>query len=86
MGFGKPVVCTDAGGNSELIQHGVNGYLYPVGDIKKLAESLLALLSNKSECKKLGNNGRIKVQEEFTIDKMINDTLKIYRHFGVGHC
>jgi len=86
MGFGKPVVCTDAGGNSELIQQGVNGYLYPVGDVHELAKSLNELLKSKDKCKKLGSNGRHKVEVEFSIDTMVNNTLKIYRNFGVGQC
>ena len=33
MACGLPVVCTDVGGNPELVRHGENGYLFPAGDV-----------------------------------------------------
>ena len=42
LGTGIPVVCTDTGGNPELVTDGKNGYLYPVGDEEVLAIVLYA--------------------------------------------
>lgn len=57
MQAGCPVICTDTGGNSELIQHGRNGFLVPVGDVSALADSLVRLLSNSVLARSLGQAG-----------------------------
>ncbi|MCH7724653.1 MAG: glycosyltransferase, partial [Bacteroidetes bacterium] len=47
MQAGKPVICSDTGGNTELIEHGVSGYLYPVGDTAALAGYMSELLAER---------------------------------------
>jgi glycosyltransferase involved in cell wall biosynthesis/MoaA/NifB/PqqE/SkfB family radical SAM enzyme len=37
---GLPVVASDAGGMAELVEHGKNGYLFPLGDEEALARTL----------------------------------------------
>lgn len=55
MASGKPILGWDWGGNSFLVQHGVNGYLARVGDVNDLCEGLNYCLKHQ---KTLGNNGR----------------------------
>jgi L-malate glycosyltransferase len=43
MSGGLPAVCSDVGGNPELLHHGEHGYLYPCGDVAALAERLVTL-------------------------------------------
>ena len=43
MAAGVPVIAADAGGPAELISHGVNGLLYPLGDLAALAAAMVAL-------------------------------------------
>ena len=44
MGAGLPVVVTDLGGMAELVQEGVNGWRFPVGDVEALAAVLTRCL------------------------------------------
>lgn len=46
MAYGLPVVATDIGGIPELVGHGKTGYLAPVGDIQKMADYALELLTD----------------------------------------
>jgi|LQYC01.1.fsa_nt_gi Glycosyltransferase len=47
MNFGLPIITTDqVGATPDLVKDGENGFIYPVGDIKKLADCLLKLLSD----------------------------------------
>jgi glycosyltransferase involved in cell wall biosynthesis len=39
--FGKPVVSTDVGGLSEVVEDGVNGYLVPPGNSLALADKIV---------------------------------------------
>ncbi len=46
MACGVPVVASTAGGLPEVIEHGVTGFLHPVGDVEKMAASGVALLTD----------------------------------------
>ena len=41
-----PVITSDAGGMSELVQDGVNGFLFPMGDEESLCQLLQKLIDN----------------------------------------
>ncbi len=58
MRVGKPVVGAKSGGTQELIQDGFNGFLYPVGDHKELAQKIRYLYEHPAEAKQMGENGR----------------------------
>ncbi|ONK80788.1 uncharacterized protein A4U43_C01F21740 [Asparagus officinalis] len=67
MAFGLPVLGTDAGGTREIVDHKVTGLLHPIGHegTKTLAQHIQYLLNNPSARKKMGKNGRNKVQEKY---------------------
>lgn len=48
MGCGVPIVATDTGGLPELVDHGKNGYLVPVGDVAALAACMERLLTDEN--------------------------------------
>jgi glycosyltransferase involved in cell wall biosynthesis len=78
MGCGKPVICTNVGGNPELIQEGVNGYLVNVGDVDGIVGKLIQLLSNRELLKKLGENARTSFAGKFNIDEMVRSHTEVY--------
>src|SRR5690606_30407957 len=43
-----PVVASDVGGNSEAVEHGVTGFLFPMGDVDQMAEQLATVLNGES--------------------------------------
>jgi glycosyltransferase involved in cell wall biosynthesis len=43
MASGKPVIATQVGGVSELVEDGVSGHVVPPGDAESLAEAIIAL-------------------------------------------
>ncbi len=46
MACGLPVLATQAGGLPEVVDHGVNGLLSPIGDVEALARNAITLLGN----------------------------------------
>ena len=78
MATGLPVVATDTGGNPELVEHGVNGYLLPVQDPQALADSLLALIDAPDERVRMGENGLEKVRKTFDWDHTVAAYLAVY--------
>lgn len=78
MGCGKPTICTNVGGNPELIREGFNGFLVGVGEFKNMAERMMSVLSDTSLAEKLGANARESMIHEFSREKMVNSYAKLY--------
>jgi N-acetyl-alpha-D-glucosaminyl L-malate synthase BshA len=51
MASGVPIIASDVGGLPEVVKHGVTGYLAPVGDVDKMAEYAIHILSDCSTCR-----------------------------------
>jgi glycosyltransferase involved in cell wall biosynthesis len=67
MASGVPVVATSVGGVSELVEHGVSGFLAPAAAPGALAERIEALLDDPALRNRFGRAGRAKVVEEFNL-------------------
>ena len=64
--FGKPVVGGRVGGVPEAVVEGTTGLLVdPLSD-SEVAEAIIRLLKNPEEARRLGDNGRRRVESEFT--------------------
>jgi glycosyltransferase involved in cell wall biosynthesis len=70
MSVGKPLVCTPVGAHREYIRDGVNGLLVPPGDVRKLAEAIIALLSEPRLRGILGENNYRYVRQSFDISSV----------------
>ncbi|MFC2172721.1 N-acetyl-alpha-D-glucosaminyl L-malate synthase BshA [Acidobacteriota bacterium] len=66
-----PVVGALAGGLPEVVDHGVTGYLCPVGKWDLMARSCIQILSDPALKKKMGKAGREKALDCFTTDKVL---------------
>jgi hypothetical protein len=78
MAFGLPVVATSAGGLPEVVEDGVTGILVEPGDAPALAKALVELLRNPARRQQMGRAGRERVFANFTVDKVVNQTLEVY--------
>ena len=77
LSCGTPVVAFNIGGNSDMIEHKVNGYLAKKKDDADLAEGLLWCLENNVvNC--LGNAGREKVLQKYTFDAVCQQYKSLY--------
>ncbi len=78
MAFEKPVVATDGGGTNELVIDNVTGFLVGVKDFESLGRKIKFLLSNPRDAKEMGKKGKKRIEEFFSIDKMVNRTYQLY--------
>jgi glycosyltransferase involved in cell wall biosynthesis len=79
MVAGVPVVASDIPGTRELIEHGVTGYLVPVGQRAGFAKWAEHLLDNPDTARSLGEDGRQRVLRDFPVDKVIEGYATLYR-------
>jgi glycosyltransferase involved in cell wall biosynthesis len=78
MCFARPVVATATGGIPEVVGHGRTGLLVPVGDPPALAAAVSELLLEPERREVLGRAGRARFAQEFTVERMVDDTLYLY--------
>ena len=69
IALGIPSICTDCpvGGARETIENGVNGFLVPVGNRKKLAETMKRVLTDETLARSISFEG-LKLRETISID------------------
>ena len=76
---GIPAVVTDVGGNSFIISHGENGYLCSVNDVGQMAKYMKKYINDKESTLKMGDAGRKRVEQHFSLDVVTNNYMKIYQ-------
>ena len=80
MACKKPVISTELGtGTSFVNQHQKTGLVVPPNDVAALAEAINALLGNRSIREAYGAAARRRVEECFSVDRMVQDLMAIYR-------
>jgi glycosyltransferase involved in cell wall biosynthesis len=78
MACAVPIVATRAGGIPEAITDGASGLLVSPQDEGALAAAIVRLLKDAELRGRLGAAGRQRVVDEFSIEKMVQDTLRVY--------
>ena len=78
MAMSLPVVASDVGGCSEIIDHMKNGMLYPSNDLAKFIETIELLTTDTSFAKKLGDSANQTVEEKFSLDGMVKKYSNFY--------
>lgn len=76
---GRPIVTTDTPGCREVVRNGENGLLVPVYSTKELANALQLLIEKPELRKKMGVRGREIVENEFALERVIEETLEVYK-------
>ena len=76
---GRPIVATDIPGCREIVRHGQNGLLVPVGDGEALVGAIEQLIENASRRVAMGTRGRAIAVAEFSLEQVIDENLALYR-------
>jgi len=84
MGYGIPIVATRVGGNPEIVEEGVNGYLVGLRDDGALVERIVKLLKDGDLRRNMGKAGRLRAEREFRIGGAARRYLEIYRELLDG--
>ena len=74
-----PVIAARSEGATEIIEDDVSGVLVPRENHEKLAQAVLDLAENPARRERLGNAGRRRVEDKFSLEKMVSETEEFYR-------
>lgn len=78
MACGRPVIATNGGGIPEIVKDNETGMLVPPKDSDKLAQAIIALLEDKERAKRMGLAGRERVEQYFSLEKMVKKIEDLY--------
>lgn len=80
---GRPIVTTDTPGCREIVRHGINGLLVSPHDATALASALRRLIEDPELRKRMGRAGRDIAVAEFSLEKVVSETLAVYKKLFV---
>ena len=78
MAAGLPVICTDAGGNRDIIENGKNGFIFKSRNPTEIANKIIELLNNDSKRIEMGNYAR-QFAQKYDIKNYVDELIKIYK-------
>ena len=79
MAAGKPVVASRLPGLTDIVQDSETGFLYPVGDKVSLAKKTRLILDDLNRRRQMGEAGRRRVQERFSVDSLAQAYARLYQ-------
>jgi hypothetical protein len=82
MAAGLPVVTSPYGGASDIVTHGVHGFIARTDD--EWVEHILALLGDPALCIRLGRAGRRRVEDDFSLERWAPRLAGIMRRAAAG--
>jgi len=78
------VVATEVGGTNELVVEGVTGLMVPPNQPDRLADAIRTILQNDSLRKRMGENGRNRVEENFTFESQAESYWELFQRVKIG--
>jgi len=82
MACRRAVVATDAGDVPSLIEDGKTGFVVRRDDDTSLVGRMATLISNRDLCRSMGEAGHAKAEREFGLERLVAETLAVYRSLG----
>lgn len=82
MRAGLPVIASDVGGINELVIEGETGFLVTAGSPGDLRNAITRVLDSDEKLLAMGKAGRARFEQLFTLDKMVDPTIKLYQQLA----
>jgi len=80
MASGKPVIASDGGGTKEIVEDRKTGFLVKVSDAKDTSDKIGQLLDDENLRFQMGAEGKLRIQELFSIEKMLSQYIILYNN------
>ena len=82
MRAGLPVIASNVGGINELVIEGETGLLVSAGSPDELRNAIMCLINTDQKLLAMGKAGRIRFEQHFTLDKMVDPTIELYQQLA----
>ena len=82
MAAGRPVVATDVGDVSRIVQDTRTGFVVPRDDPSALLDRVRQILTNDALALRMGQSAQAFAQREFSLSRLVTDTFEAYRSAG----
>ncbi len=79
MACGKPVIVSDNSSMPELVKRNETGFLCPTDDVDAFVHAIRTLAANPVMAMQMGQSGREHVLQNFTLEKMIDNYIRLYQ-------
>jgi len=76
--FGRPLIASDCGGPSEIVDHMDTGVLVPNRDVQAMAKAMILLASDAGMRNSLAAKARVVVKERFSVEKTSLKLKEVY--------
>lgn len=79
MAAGTAVVATATEGAQEVVADQQTGLLVPIGDVERIAESIVTLLSDGERRRQIGTRAHEVVNAKFSLERMVDQIERLYK-------
>lgn len=79
MSLGRPVIATGVDGVYSVVKDNETGLVVPPSNSEQLAQRILELLRDPTRARQIGNIAREMVQRDFSVDRMVRETVEVYQ-------
>jgi glycosyltransferase involved in cell wall biosynthesis len=79
MSMGVAAIITDVPGNKMLVNHKKSGMVVPTKNPQAIAEALMYLFDNPSECSAMGKSGQLHIQNKLSGEKTAQEYLQLFK-------
>lgn len=77
MAMRKPIIASNVGGIPDLVNHGLNGLLFPPADADAMADAIVTLHGEPSKAKRMAEKGKV-IAAGYRADAMIQKIDRLY--------
>lgn len=86
MACSRPVVSTAVGSVADAVADGKTGLLVPAGSPAELADALVLLMQRPEQAEVMGGAGRLRVEQHFSLDAMLERIQNLYSELATSVC
>ena len=80
-----PIVANAHGGSVEMIEQDVTGFLVEPNSINDMANAIKDLLSSEEHRRNMGQHGRLRLEQHFSLDAFLTKWLTLYKSLLITH-
>ena len=76
---GCATITSDSGAGKEIVDNGVTGYIYKLGDVNELVDVLEHIIKNKAVVEEIAHNGQNDAKRKYDSDRNAEQVLALYK-------